>query len=300
MNYVYKLIFDDRKQNNDEPYYYIGSKSNSTYVDGILLDNKNKVYYGSSSLENWNEIVENNKISVEIIKEFEDYNDALNYESMLQKSLDIVADTKYFNLSIATVNNFTDPNYASYKHTRTGKTVRLARTHPMVLSGEYVGVSKGTKLSEETRKKMGRSGAQNAFYGKCHSEETKRKIGKINSERIKTQEEIDNWVEKVSSKPKSIEHRKKIGRKNLIMLKNKITGECIRIDKDTASDYDRIVWVNPAALSENSSKGSKWINDGVNNKKLLPNQNMPIGWNFGRIYKNWNDRKGNKYENNTN
>lgn len=298
MNYVYKLIFNARIKNQQEPYYYIGSKSNATYRDGLIIDRRGRPYYGSSTIVGWMDMIESGDVTVEIIKEFDEYTDALNYEAMLQKSLDVVADTRYFNLSIATVNTFTDPAYASYKHTVTGKTVRLPRTHPAVLSGAYVGVSRGRVLSEEERKKRGRSGEQNGFYGRTHTNETKQKISDKNSGRVKTESEITNWVNKVASKTKSDEHRKKIGRKGMVMLKNKYTHECVRVPNTLLEHYDLNVWVNPFVLSENKSTGSRWINDGITNKKLAANCDLPDGWMYGRIYTNWKETKKVNHENN--
>lgn len=291
MNYVYKITFNLRKQNGEEPYYYIGSKSNAKYENGILFDSRNNPYYGSSSIENWYELIENDNVSIEIIKEFAVYTEALNYESMLQKSLDVVADTRYFNLAIATVSNYSDPSYATYKHTRTAKVVRLPRTHEMVLSGEYVGVSKGTTLSEETRKKIGRSGPENPFYGRKHTNEVKALISQKNSGRSISEERRIWFIENIANMKKTDEHKKKIGRKNLIMLKNRDTGETVRIDKELKHEYDSNIWVNPYILSEKKSLGSKWINNGIENKKLPSGQNVPDGWKLGRIYNSWNDKK---------
>lgn len=245
MNIVYRLTFNKRLANKEEPYMYIGSKSNCHIVNGKIVDSNGKEYYGSSSLENWEELISKDDVSVEVLREFDEYVDALNFESAIQKGLDVVASTEYFNLSIATVNSFTDPSYATYKHIRTGKKVRLPRNHRMVLSGEYVGITKGRLLSEDEKRKRGRSGNLNPFYGKTHSPETKKRISLANSKETRSPEKIKEWVEKVAKKPKSKEHREKIGRKNLIMLKNIKTGECIRIDKAERHTFDANLWMNP-------------------------------------------------------
>jgi len=297
MNIVYRLTFNKRKLENIKPYYYIGSKSNCQFKEGLILDKQNKPYFGSSTYENYYDIVVSDEITVEILKVFDEYQDALNYESSIQKFLDVVANTEYFNLSIATVNNFTDPDYATYKHIFTGKTVRLPRNHTMVLCGEYVGVSKGTILSPEERRSRGRSGEENPFYGRNHSDETKLLIAEANRRETRSPEEIEKWVQNIARKPKSPEHRKKIGRKGMIMLKNRDTMEVIRIYPEDKHLYNLDLWVNPYILSKNKSTGSKWITNGIKNKKIKVNEDIPFGWKFGRTYTNWNLNKGNKNEN---
>jgi hypothetical protein len=307
MHLVYKITLEKRKQEGIMPFLYIGSKSNALFENGTILDKNKTPYYGSSSYKDYQEIVESDRVTVEIIKEFEKYVDALNFESALQKSLDVVADPSFFNLSIATINNFTDPNYATYKHVKTGKTVRLERNHPMVISGDYVGVSKGTILSEEDKKKRSRSGNQNGFYGKTHSPET---VNKILESRDKTYTEnperfleIREKMSKTAKKtfagvPKSEDHKKKIGRKGLVMLKNKITGKTIRVPRDDRGNYDKEIWSNPASLSDNKSQaGSKWITNGFENKKIRKDDEKPVGWEYGRTYNGWNKLKGSKNEN---
>ena len=300
-HYVYKLIFKKRREQGILPYLYIGSKSNALYENGIILDSRNKPYYGASCYPSYDGIVADDEIHVDILKEFQNYTDALNYESTIQKNLDVAASPEYFNLGIATVNNFTDPNFASYKHTITGKTVRLPRTHYRVLSGEYVGVSKGAVFSEHERRRRGRSGAENGFYGRTHTYST---IEKMLATRDTTYKNDPKRYEEVRNKlsdtakntftgvPKTDEHKRKIGRKNLIMLKNKDTGESIRIPREEKLLYDDTIWKNPASISKNHSQtGSRWVTNGTDNIKLQKNQDTPDGfWNGRTIH--WKNKKG--------
>jgi predicted RNA-binding protein YlxR (DUF448 family) len=216
----------------------------------VIYCRRNNAYYGSSSWPEYNKIVDEDDISVKILKSNDDdYTAILNYESVIQQQLDVVASPLYFNKSIATVNTYTDPSYATYKHVETGKCVRLPRSHPLVELGVYVGVTKGSVIPEEIRKKIGRSGFKNPFFNKTHTKEAREKISKANKGRIKTQEQIDKWIEKVAKKPKSAEHRKKIGRKGLIMLQNVNTKESIRIPKEEAAKLDNKIWVNPTKIN---------------------------------------------------
>jgi len=93
-------------------------------------------------------------------------------------------------------------------------------------------------------------GSGNHFYGKSHTEESKLKVSLANKGRKKTKEEIENWVEKVAKQPKSKEHREKIGRPGLVLLKNKLTNESIRIPKEMLINYDLNIWLNPAKISQ--------------------------------------------------
>jgi hypothetical protein len=291
MNYVYRIIFNKRKSQGIMPYLYIGSKSNAIYENGVILTNRGIPYYGSSSYKSYSEIVAEDDITVEIIKEFDIYTDALNFESMLQKSLDVVADPRYFNLCIATINNYTDPNYATYKHVETGKIVRLPRNHPMVISEQYVGVSRGIKLSDDDRKKRGRTGELNPFYGKHHTDEVKQIISEANSGRKISDDRRLWFIENVANQKKSPEHRAKIGRKGLIMLKNKDTGEVIRIPREDKETYDDTIWTNPYKLSKNKSTGSRWATNGIENKKIRAGEEIPDGFRFGRTT-SWHNSKG--------
>lgn len=98
--------------------------------------------------------------------------------------------------------------------------------------------------------KISMKGEGNHFFGKSHNEESKKKISIKNKEwhanNKKPKAIIDNWIEKVAKKPKTLEHRIKIGRSNMIMLKNFNTGENIRIHKSDLNNYDKNIWKNPS------------------------------------------------------
>lgn len=252
MHCVYRFTFNKRLALGLRPYLYIGSKSNCAVENDVLVDKHGNAYYGSSRYPGYDSLIEEDNISVEILFQTNRYEKVLEAERNFQIAYDVVASLDYFNLSLAQRSSYSDPNYATYKHVSGDKCVRLPRNHPMVLSGEYVGVTKGITLSETTKSKIGRSGDANPFYGKKHSDNTKRVIGEKNSKRIKTSEEIANWVEKVAKRPLSIEHKKKISdkNKNMIMLKNVTTGESIKINKNDVDLYDKALWKNPAAISQ--------------------------------------------------
>ena len=94
-------------------------------------------------------------------------------------------------------------------------------------------------------------GPGNHFYGKKHTENTKRKIGDANRGKYRRSEENHKrWVETVAKMPKSNAHKAKIGRSNMIMLKNIETCESIRVHRSNSYQFDPEIWKNPAAISQ--------------------------------------------------
>ena len=123
-------------------------------------------------------------------------------------------------------------------------------------------------------------GTGNHFYGRKHSDETKRKIGNANRGKYRRSEENHSrWIETVAKMPKSDDHKAKIGRSNMIMLKNIETHESIRIDRNRVSEFDTEKWKNPAAISQkhetcryckitsNSGNIKRWHNENCKHKE---------------------------------
>jgi len=245
MNIVYKITFTKRKADGIMPYLYIGSKTNCSFKNGIIYDSRNKAYYGSSTVKNYKEIVQSDICKTEILYTSEDYEDVLHCEREEQIKANVVSSPEYFNKSLAMENTFHNPNYATYKHKETGKIVRLSKDDVLVLNGEYVGVTFGNKLSEETKQKIARSGKDNGFYGKTHSEETKKTIGDKNKGNKRKPEDIEWFRENVAKINRTPEWKAKIGRSDLITLKNVVTGENIRVSKHEAMQLDSDEWINP-------------------------------------------------------
>ena len=180
MNYIYKTIFNSRLKTKTPPYYYIGSKTDSSFVDGKLLENNGNFYFGSSRYKGYKDFIDNDT-KVEILEEYEyiDYNKLLQAEKHYQLKVSAKTNPEYFNLSYATdTSNYSNPDYATYKHNTTGKCIRLRRDDNLVKSGIYVGITTGIKSSKEHRNKISDSikGENNPFFNRTHSKESLDKI----------------------------------------------------------------------------------------------------------------------------
>lgn len=173
---VYELIFTKRKKDNKLPYSYIGCKSNCEFKNGHLYDNMGKKYFSSSKNKNFWKALEKETPKVVVLSRHRIHSIALLKETKLHKKCDVGKNPKYFNKVISVANNYCSPEYATYKHVTYNESIkRLKRDDPLVLSGEYVGATKGYKASEETKRKqsIAQSGKNNSFYGKKHSEKSK-------------------------------------------------------------------------------------------------------------------------------
>jgi hypothetical protein len=194
MHIVYLIKF----KKNELPNKYVGSKANCSIDENKIIDHSGKLYMGSTKDIEFRSLVNSGfEYELQILGKFETYQLALQAEHDIHVQLDVVASPEYFNKAIANTSTFTNPDYASYKHVTTGKRARLPRNHPKVLSGEWVGITRGTVLTEEERKKRGRPGKLNPFYGKKHPKETQERINRAVGDAQR-------------GKPKSIEQRRKM------------------------------------------------------------------------------------------
>lgn len=308
---VYLITFPKRKIANTMPYYYIGSKSNCIF-DGTHIFGKNKKrYFGSSKADGYKEAIIKDSPVISVLSVFDNYDECIRYENFCHIVNNVVADPRYWNLSNANENNYANPNYATYKHINTGKTVRLLRDHPMVLSSEYVGVTKGMEwftdgvndtyfYSKDTPDEWykGRTKTDKIVRGDEHY---MRKTPLTHDEVMRRCEVRSNNMANNPEKyalgkanqaaaasktfkdiPKSKESNEKrsVSNKGYVTLKNKDTGESIRIQKNELINYDLSVWLNPNKLCKLPS-GNKWYNNGIEEHKFFPNE-VPPGYTQGR------------------
>lgn len=147
-----------------------------------------------------------------------------------------------------------------YKHHRTSKLAHawfsMMRCDPnqerFFTSRQYDAAKKAHILA--LQKNM--IGVGNHFYGKIHTEESRKKISINNKEWYKkngkSKEQIENWILKVASKPASEKQKQTISQlsKNKVMLKNIETGEIKKVDKSEIWKYNLDEWKNPAAINQ--------------------------------------------------
>jgi hypothetical protein len=315
-NIVYIIEFVTRKANNIEPYYYIGSKS-KCFFDGIdLITSAGKLYFGSSKAKGYTEALKSSEIKIHILASFDNYEDCISAETYYHILNDVVADTRFWNLSYAATNSFSNPEYVTVRNTRTGKTVRLPKTHEKILSGEYVGVTSGMhyytngyedKLCLDKDAPEGwsrcKSNTQNLKRGDDHymrknpisKEDFMKRIEKrkqnmkefpeLYEEGKLNQRRVASLTNKGVAKSKESNEKRSVSNKNYVSLKNKITGECVRIKKDLAEQLDPNIWQNPYKLAD-KCLGAKWYNDGNTEKKFFPEEPIPENFTKGRIKRN--------------
>lgn len=257
---VYCIVFTDRLKHGIFPNSYVGSKSNCYLKDNKIYNIKNKEYWGSAKDKEYKKLIKSGeKRTVVILFETDNYRDMIDKEKEIHIKLDVVGDPKYFNKSIAnTISNYSNPNFATYKHISSGKIARLERDNPRVISGEWVGVTKNIPAKETTKQKLKNwhKENENPFKGKTHTEITKAKISKKANNRYSNNPKLREAIGKRSKLlftgvPKSDEHKKKLSESNkdMITIKNKHTNECIRIKRKDAEKFDKEIWLNPFKLA---------------------------------------------------
>lgn len=127
-------------------------------------------------------------------------------------------------------------------------------------------------------------GELNHFFGKKHSEASLAKMSAAQKEMKTWERRSDKHREALLASqkaPKSAEHRAKIGRKNMIMLQNTISGEIIKVDRiDPRVDSEE--WCNPRKINPElkrscihcnmvttSANLKRWHDDKCKHKEIL-------------------------------
>lgn len=98
MNIVYWFTFTDRVKNKTPPYYYIGSKHDCTFVNGVILNNKKREYWSSCKQERFLNAVSLQKPVVKILHVCDN---ALDEEEFYHKHYDVVKSPLFYNKAMA-------------------------------------------------------------------------------------------------------------------------------------------------------------------------------------------------------
>lgn len=135
-----------------------------------------------------------------------------------------------------------------YKHYRTSKLAfawfnmcRVSEEQKRnITSKQYEMASKAKSI--EAKKSM--RGKGNPFFGKTHTDKTKKIISESKRGWKPSKEHVEKWIEKVAKLPCSEEHKEAISRakKGKIVIQNKLTKENLYIDKSELWKYDSNLW----------------------------------------------------------
>ncbi|UCR81190.1 homing endonuclease [Escherichia phage PSD2002] len=100
MNIVYKMTWLNRQANNIKPFSYIGSKTNCTFENGVIIDCKGKEYWTSCEQSRFKEAIEEEKPIVEILA-ITPFDIVINIERSEQLEVQARDNDDYFNLVYA-------------------------------------------------------------------------------------------------------------------------------------------------------------------------------------------------------
>lgn len=183
-------------------------------------------------------------------------------EQIIQTLFDVVSDIRFFNRSLATANNYDNPEYATYKHYINQHEIRrLPRNHEKVLSGEWVGVTKGHIVPEERLQFMRDNfkGENGSFYGRKHTQESidkNRECKKLwwinNPEHVDIQSKRATLTFKGKKQTPSHIAKRSVNNMGFVIFKHQDTGEILRLhnESDEFKNLDRNIWKNPHQLRE--------------------------------------------------
>ena len=269
MHVVYKITLGDRIKTQTPPYFYIGSKSNCRFDGEFIYDRRNRKYYGSSKSSLYKECLEREtSIKVEILHIFDTYDDCLEMERKIQIENDVVVSNEYFNCSIATINNLTNPDYITAKQLSTGKTARI---HKNKINNDWVGVSRG--------KHWFNNGVENGCFmeGEQPNGWVRGRLGDFTKS-------SGNFTKNISQE--ELSSRMVIARKrnNSYNAWNKGKTGTYK-HTDAAKEKMKASRRGRRYGEENPMFGKMIINNGIENTSIEKDQEIPDGWAKGRLCK---------------
>jgi hypothetical protein len=197
---------------------------------------------------NYSKIYENLILDAKLNPKFESYKEL---HHIVPKCLG--GDDSIHNLIHLTARQHYLAHWLLYKTHRTASLVHAWHSMSRIGKGQEER-NVNSHLFEYCKKERSRmlskqySGKGNHFFGKHHTEETKRRLSEKHSGKVyKTQEQIRDWVDNVAKRKKTDDHKRKIGRKGFTMLQHTETKEFVRVSLSDPRCGD-VNWVNPRKL----------------------------------------------------
>lgn len=169
-HYTYNII------NKTNGKYYIGMRSSEVNpVEDIGIN-----YFGSSMNKELKEELNNDKSNFiyHIIETYDSRKDAYKGEERIHQKFNVSKDPMSYNIQNAGYNGFDRLGKKMSKETKQKMITTLKERYKNTTHH-----SKGRKLTEETKRKIGLAGR-----GRKHSEETKQKLSKLKKEYYKNNE----------------------------------------------------------------------------------------------------------------
>jgi hypothetical protein len=270
MHIVYKITFNDRKDQNKYPYYYIGSKSNCQFINGKIIGRDKKEYFGSSRHHEYKDALENDKnIVIEIMHTFDNYKDALAKEDEVQRAVSVVTSKEYFNLAYSQDSAYTDPDYATMIHQPTGK---ICRIHKNEITDDFVGVSKGRSWYNDGKNN------KTFFPESVPNGWVKGRIGvKNNPNNFYKNKNKDEIIRK------SVEARMNNG--SYVAHNKGVVGVVKASDETKQKMRDAYQRKLEKGIYVNPSKGKRWCNNGSSNLLINHDDPLPQGYVYGQLKK---------------
>lgn len=243
--------------NNINGKYYYGVHSTNNLDDGYMGSGKYlHNAYKKHGISNFTKT---------ILKYFNDSDSMYLYESEVVDK-NIVKDKNSYNIALGGRTGFRANLLPQDEYNKYCETMSIATL------GEKNGFY-GKTHTNETRKKLSesaskRTGEKNPFYGKSHNDETRSKISKANSGRHPSEEARNKMSE--AQKQRKGEKAAFYGRRH--------TNESLKKLRD-------------------ASLNRKWVNDGYMSKFIKENDldsYIKNGWFLGRVHKNTSDEQDGK------
>ncbi len=166
-HYVYKIT---NNKPSDERKFYIGVRTSKNCSSEEDIE-----YWSSSkSLLIDIKIIGKEFFSKEVLKEFKTREEAINYEIKLHNDYEVSTNEEFYNRAKQKSNGFDRSGVKCTEEQKRGiseRSKKMMRENP--------------KIREMF---TNNNGENNPFYGKSHSEETRRKIGEASRRRVTTKE----------------------------------------------------------------------------------------------------------------